>query len=128
MTKSDLVKRLAKANPHLYTRDVERIVATVSDQIGAAAAKARLGSVALAGRRRAPPALLGSGGEAEDPVDEGALGRDVVRGHHTHLSLGQHRHRLASTPARVRRAVQKPWKPSIGPVRRLIRRWSRSTA
>jgi hypothetical protein len=50
------------------------------------------GSVALAGRRRAPPALLGSGGEAEDPVDEGALGRDVVRGHHTHLSLGQHRH------------------------------------
>ena len=38
MTKSDLVKRLADANPHLYTRDVERIVATVFDRIGAALA------------------------------------------------------------------------------------------
>ena len=28
---------------------------------------------------------------------------------------------------RERRALQKPWKPSIGPVRRLIRRWSCST-
>jgi hypothetical protein len=35
---------------------------------------------------------------------------------------------IASTPASVRRAVQKPWKPSIGPVRRLIRRWSCSMA
>jgi integration host factor subunit beta len=39
MTKSDLVKRLAEANPHLYTRDVERIVATVFNQIGAALAR-----------------------------------------------------------------------------------------
>jgi integration host factor subunit beta len=36
MTKSDLVKRLAAANPHLYLRDVERIVATVFDEISAA--------------------------------------------------------------------------------------------
>ena len=28
MTKSDLIKRLAAANPHLYARDLERIVAT----------------------------------------------------------------------------------------------------
>ena len=39
MTKSDLVKRLAAANPHLYTRDVERLVATVFDRIGAALAR-----------------------------------------------------------------------------------------
>jgi integration host factor subunit beta len=36
MTKSDLIKRLAAANPHLYLRDVERIVATVFEEIGAA--------------------------------------------------------------------------------------------
>jgi integration host factor subunit beta len=36
MTKSDLVKRLADANPHLTMRDAERIVATVFNQITAA--------------------------------------------------------------------------------------------
>ncbi len=39
MTKSDLIKRLADANPHLYMRDVERIVATVFNQITAALAR-----------------------------------------------------------------------------------------
>jgi len=34
---------------------------------------------------------------------------------------------IASKPASVRRAVQKLPKPSPGPVRRLIPRWSRST-
>ncbi len=33
MTKSELIKRLAATNPHLYARDVERIVATVFEQI-----------------------------------------------------------------------------------------------
>src|SRR3954453_8193599 len=33
MTRSGLIKRLAAANPHLYARDVERIVATVFEQI-----------------------------------------------------------------------------------------------
>ena len=33
MTRSDLVKRLAAANPHLYARDIERIVGTVFEQI-----------------------------------------------------------------------------------------------
>ena len=36
MTKSELIRRLAKLNPHLYERDVERIAATVFDEIGAA--------------------------------------------------------------------------------------------
>lgn len=36
MTKSDLITRLAAANPHLQMRDVERIVATIFDEIGAA--------------------------------------------------------------------------------------------
>jgi integration host factor subunit beta len=39
VTKTDLVKRLAAANPHLYMRDVQRIVATVFNQIGAALAR-----------------------------------------------------------------------------------------
>jgi integration host factor subunit beta len=36
MTKSDLIKRLAEANPHLYVRDIERIVARVFEEISAA--------------------------------------------------------------------------------------------
>lgn len=39
MTKSELIQRLAEANPHLYQRDVERIVATVFDEITAALAQ-----------------------------------------------------------------------------------------
>jgi integration host factor subunit beta len=33
MTKSELIARLAERNPHLYLRDVERIVDTVFDEI-----------------------------------------------------------------------------------------------
>ena len=36
MTKSELIQRLAETNPHLYQRDVERIVSTVFDEIAAA--------------------------------------------------------------------------------------------
>ncbi|NNE84728.1 MAG: integration host factor subunit beta [Alphaproteobacteria bacterium] len=36
MTKSDLILRLAERNPHLFQRDVERIVATILDEITAA--------------------------------------------------------------------------------------------
>ena len=39
MTKSELIKRLADANPHLYPRDIQRIVDTVFGQIGAALAR-----------------------------------------------------------------------------------------
>ena len=39
MTKSDLIKRLAAANPHLFLRDVERIVTTVFGEIGSALAR-----------------------------------------------------------------------------------------
>ena len=33
MTKSELVQRLAEINPHLYLRDIEKIVETVFDEI-----------------------------------------------------------------------------------------------
>jgi len=33
MTKSELIARLAERNPHLYQRDVERIVTTIFDEI-----------------------------------------------------------------------------------------------
>lgn len=36
MTKSELIAHLAAANPHLYHRDVERIVTTVFEEIAAA--------------------------------------------------------------------------------------------
>jgi integration host factor subunit beta len=36
MIKSELIQRLAERNPHLYQRDVERIVSTIFDEITAA--------------------------------------------------------------------------------------------
>jgi integration host factor subunit beta len=36
MTKSELIARLAAANPHLFQRDVERIVTTIFDEITSA--------------------------------------------------------------------------------------------
>ncbi len=39
MTKSELIQALAQDNPHLYHRDVERIVATVFEEITAALAR-----------------------------------------------------------------------------------------
>jgi integration host factor subunit beta len=39
MTKSELIARLATANPHLYQRDVERIVTTIFEEISAALAR-----------------------------------------------------------------------------------------
>lgn len=36
MTKSELIQRLAEKNPHLYQRDVERIVSTIFDEITSA--------------------------------------------------------------------------------------------
>jgi len=39
MTKSELIARLAEANPHLFHRDVERIVTTIFDEISEALAR-----------------------------------------------------------------------------------------
>lgn len=39
MTRSELIARLAERNPQLYQRDVERIVATIFDEIAAALAR-----------------------------------------------------------------------------------------
>lgn len=36
MTKSELIQRLAERNPHLYLRDVEKIVETVFEEIAEA--------------------------------------------------------------------------------------------
>jgi integration host factor subunit beta len=38
MTKSELIQRISEMNPHLYQRDVERIVSTIFDEIGEALA------------------------------------------------------------------------------------------
>ena len=39
MTKSELILRIADMNPHLYQRDVERIVSTIFDEIATALAR-----------------------------------------------------------------------------------------
>ena len=39
MTKSELILRLSERNPHLYQRDVERIVATIFEEISNALAR-----------------------------------------------------------------------------------------
>jgi integration host factor subunit beta len=39
MTKSELILRLAEKNPHLFQRDVERIVSTIFEEISAALAR-----------------------------------------------------------------------------------------
>ncbi len=39
MTKSELIMRLAEANPHLYQRDVERIVTAIFDEVANALAR-----------------------------------------------------------------------------------------
>lgn len=39
MIKSELIQRLAERNPHLFQRDIERIVATIFDEISAALAR-----------------------------------------------------------------------------------------
>ncbi len=39
MTKSELIARLAEANPHLFHRDVERIVTTIFDEVSKALAR-----------------------------------------------------------------------------------------
>jgi len=36
MTKSELIQRIAERNPHLYLREVERIVSTMFEEISAA--------------------------------------------------------------------------------------------
>lgn len=36
MTKSELIQRLAESHPHLYHRDVERIISTVFEEISSA--------------------------------------------------------------------------------------------
>jgi len=38
MTKSELIQYLAEQNPHLYQRDIERVIATIFDEITTALA------------------------------------------------------------------------------------------
>ncbi len=39
MTRSQLIMQLAEQNPHLYHRDIERIVSTIFEEISAALAR-----------------------------------------------------------------------------------------
>jgi hypothetical protein len=64
MNKSDLVKRLADANPHLYMSDVERIVATVFGRITAALARGDRVELRGFGAFSAQPAHRRRGGGA----------------------------------------------------------------
>ncbi|HSR72006.1 MAG TPA: integration host factor subunit beta [Kiloniellales bacterium] len=39
MTRSELIQRIAELNPHLYHRDVERIVTTIFEEVSEALAR-----------------------------------------------------------------------------------------
>ena len=70
MIKSELVGRIAQANPHLYQRDVERIVNTIFDEI--AGALARGDRVELRGfgafSVKSRPSRMGRNPRTGDPV------------------------------------------------------------
>ena len=60
MTKSELIARLAEANPHLYQRDVERIVSAIFEEITDALSRGDRVELRVSGRfrsRRAEPEL-----------------------------------------------------------------------
>jgi integration host factor subunit beta len=73
MTKSELIQRLAERNPHLYQRDVERIVSTIFDEITAALSRGDRvelrGFGAFSVKRR--EARLGRNPRTGDSVDVG---------------------------------------------------------
>ena len=70
MIKSELIARLAEQNPHLYQRDVERIVMTVFDEITGALQRGNRvelrGFGAFSVKRR--PARIGRNPRTGDPV------------------------------------------------------------
>ncbi len=71
MIKSELVQRLAQANPHLYQRDVERIVGTIFEEI--AQALSRGDRVELRGfgafSVKTRPARIGRNPRTGEPVE-----------------------------------------------------------
>ena len=73
MIRSELIQKIAEANPHLYQRDVERIVSTIFDQIvGALEAGDRVelrGFGAFSVKRR--DARVGRNPRTGDAVDVG---------------------------------------------------------
>ncbi len=70
MIKSELVARIAQANPHLFQRDVERIVNTVFDEISSALSRGDRvelrGFGAFSVKHR--PARVGRNPRTGDPV------------------------------------------------------------
>jgi len=96
MIKSELILRLAQANPHLYQRDVERIVATVFDEITNALARGDRvelrGFGAFSVKRR--PSRTGRNPRTGEPVD-------VTEKHVPFFKTGKElRERLNGTPAK----------------------------
>jgi len=96
MTKSQLVQKLAEQNPHLYQRDIERIVATVFEEITAALAEGERvelrGFGAFSVKHR--PARTGRNPRSGEPVH-------VEAKHVPHFKTGkQLRERLNSAEAR----------------------------
>src|SRR6202795_2542421 len=73
MTKSELIQHLAERNPHLYQRDVERIVSTIFDEITAALSRGDRGELrgfgAFSVKRR--DARQGRNPRTGDSVDVG---------------------------------------------------------
>ena len=95
MIKSELVMRLAERYPHLYHRDVERIVSTVLDEI----------SAALAGGDRVELRGFGAFSVKVRPARQGRNPRtgEAVSGWRKARAILPHRQGTARTPEQRRR-------------------------
>ena len=98
MTKSELIAFLAEENPHLYQRDVERIVTTIFDEIAAARCWMRMKP------RRAERLMAG----ARQRAGPGDAGHSPLRalGHHRHASEFAREHFNDQAGFLIRIAVQ----------------------
>jgi integration host factor subunit beta len=104
MIKSELVQRLAEANPHLYQRDVEAIVTAIFDEIAAALTRGDRvelrGFGAFSVRRR--QARVGRNPRTGDSVE-------VAEKHVPFFKTGkQLRDRLKQQQARAHYAPERP--------------------
>ena len=100
MTKSELIARLAAKNPHLYQRDVERIVATVFDEI----------SKALAGGDRVELRGFGAFSVKHRPA---RTGRNPRTG--AHVSVEQKSVPFFKTGKEMRERLNKSVEPPVVP-------------
>ena len=102
MTKSELIQRLAERNPHLYLRDIEKIVETVFDEI-------TWRSIAGDLPERGTVHTF-----AEDHINPNLLFIGTEFGAHFTLDAGQHWFKVPGHPTPFPAITKKLITPAIG--------------